>query len=40
MAWLAYYVEWHMREKLAPLLFDDEEKELAESLRDSITRGA
>ena len=22
---LAYYVEWHMRQKLAPLLFDDEE---------------
>ena len=22
---LAYYVEWHMRDKLAPLLFDDEE---------------
>ncbi len=21
---LAYYVEWHMRKKLAPLLFDDE----------------
>ena len=22
---LAYYVEWHMRERLAPLLFDDED---------------
>ena len=22
---LAYYVEWHMRQKLAPLLFDDED---------------
>jgi len=22
---LAYYVEWHMREALAPLLFQDEE---------------
>lgn len=26
---LAYYVEWHMRRKLAPLLFDDEDKEAA-----------
>ena len=24
---LAYYVEWHMRRKLAPILFDDEDKE-------------
>ncbi len=23
---LAYYVEWHMRRSLAPLLFDDEER--------------
>ena len=23
---LAYYVEWHLREKLRPMLFDDEEK--------------
>ena len=37
---LAYYVEWHMREKLASLLFDDEEKELAESLRESIVAPA
>lgn len=33
---LAYYVEWHMRGKLAPILFDDEDKELAESVRESI----
>jgi len=33
---LAYYVEWHMRQKLAPVLFDDEQKDLAESLRPSI----
>jgi len=25
---LAYYVEWHMREKLAPILFQDEQSEL------------
>ena len=29
---LAYYLEWHMRRKLAPLLFDDTDKEAAEAL--------
>lgn len=33
---LAYYVEWHMRRDLAPLLFDDEDKEAAENRRKSI----
>jgi len=33
---LAYYLEWHLREKLAPVLFDDEERESAESQRSSI----
>lgn len=28
---LAYYVEWHMRELLAPMLFDDDSKALPES---------
>ena len=37
---LAYYVQWHMRGKLAPLLFDDEDKALAESLRTSIVAPA
>jgi len=37
---LAYYVEWHMRQKLAPLLFEDEDKDLAESLRSSIVAPA
>ena len=37
---LAYYVEWHMRQKLAPVLFDDEDKELAESMRSSIVAPA
>jgi len=32
---LAYHVEWHMRARLAPLLFDDDDKEAAEALRDS-----
>jgi len=33
---LAYYVEWHMRSALAPMLFDDEDKALTEALRDSV----
>jgi hypothetical protein len=32
---LAYYVEWHMRRALAPLLFDDEHKEAALASRPS-----
>ena len=37
---LAYYVEWHMREKLKPMLFDDEDKEGAQALRASIVAPA
>jgi transposase len=37
---LAYYVEWHMRDKLAPLLFDDEEPEVGQELRDSVVQPA
>src|SRR5258708_2159825 len=37
---LAYYVEWHMRRALAPMMFEDGEKELAETLRDSIVAPA
>jgi hypothetical protein len=37
---LAYYVEWHMRQKLAPVLFEDEDKDLAESMRRSIVAPA
>lgn len=37
---LAYYVEWHMRHALAPMLFDDEEKELAETLREDVVAPA
>jgi transposase len=37
---LAYYVEWHMRRRLAPLLFDDEDRAEAEALRDSIVAPA
>jgi transposase len=32
---LAYYLEWHMRGALAPLLFDDEDKAAAEARRAS-----
>jgi hypothetical protein len=37
---LAYYVEWHMREKLAPLLFDDHERDEAKATRTSIVQPA
>lgn len=37
---LAYYVEWHMRQALRPLLFEDEEKDVAEELRTSIVAPA
>ncbi len=37
---LAYYVEWHMRGKLQSILFDDEDKVSAESLRRSIVAPA
>jgi hypothetical protein len=32
---LAYYVEWHMRQKLKPMLFDDEHLEQARASRPS-----
>jgi len=32
---LTYYVEWHMRRKLAPMLYDDEDKEAALASRPS-----
>lgn len=37
---LAYYVQWHMRRKLAPMLFEDDQKELAEALRESVVAPA
>jgi hypothetical protein len=37
---LAYYVEWHMREALAPVLFDDHERAEAEAVRTSIVAPA
>ncbi len=37
---LAYYVEWHMRQALAPLLFDDDDKAAAEAQRASVVAPA
>jgi transposase len=37
---LSYYVEWHMRRALAPLLFDDEDKPAGEALRASVVAPA
>jgi transposase len=37
---LAYYVEWHMRQRLAPILFDDDDKETAERIRRSVVAPA
>jgi transposase len=37
---LAYYLEWHMRRKLAPLLFDDTDKDAAEASRKSVVASA
>ncbi len=37
---LAYYVEWHMREALAPLLFDDHDPVAAERQRSSVVAPA
>jgi transposase len=37
---LAYYVEWHMRRDLAPILFDDDDRAVAESARESVVDAA
>jgi len=37
---LAYYVEWHMRHLLAPLLFDDHDKAQARAARASVVAPA
>jgi transposase len=37
---LAYYLEWHLREPLAELLFDDHQREQAEAARQSIVSPA
>lgn len=37
---LAYYVEWQMRQKLAPLLFDDDDQQAAQASRISVVAPA
>jgi hypothetical protein len=37
---VAYYVEWHMRQVLAPFLFDDEDKPAGEARRASVVAPA
>jgi len=37
---LAYYVEWHMRRALAPILFDDDDLAAGEAQRASVVRPA
>jgi hypothetical protein len=37
---LAYYVEWHMRQHLAPMLFDDHDKQAGEARRASVVAKA
>lgn len=37
---LAYYLEWHMRQALAPILFDDHRPEAAEAARSSVVAPA
>jgi hypothetical protein len=37
---LAFYLEWHMRQRLAPMLFDDTDKDVAEVLRESVVAQA
>lgn len=37
---LAYYVEWHMRQKLAPMLFEDDDPAAGEALRASVVAPA
>jgi len=36
----AYRVEWHLRQRLAPMLYDDAEKATAEALRNSVVAKA
>jgi transposase len=40
LCFLAYYVEWHMRQKLAPILFEEDDPVGAQQLRESIVERA
>ena len=37
---LGYYLEWHMRQRLAPMLYDDDDKQTADALRASVVAKA
>ena len=37
---LAYYLEWHLRQRLAPMLYDDTDKQAAAALRASLVAKA
>ena len=37
---LAYYLEWHMRQRLAPMLYDDTDKDAAQAQRTSVVAKA
>jgi hypothetical protein len=37
---LGYYLEWHMRQRLAPMLYDDTDKDAAQALRQSVVAKA
>jgi hypothetical protein len=37
---LAYYLEWHMPQRLAPMLYDDTDKDAGEAQRSSIVAKA
>ena len=37
---LAYYLEWHMRSALAPVLFDDHDRAAGEQQRSSVVQPA
>ncbi|MCW5700356.1 MAG: IS1634 family transposase, partial [Rhodospirillales bacterium] len=37
---LAYYVEWHLRQKLAPMLYDDHDRDAATARRTSVVAKA
>jgi hypothetical protein len=40
MQMLAYYLEWDLRQKLAPILFDDDDKPATQAARRSIVAPA
>jgi hypothetical protein len=37
---LAYYVEWHMRRALAPIIFEDDDKPAGQARRSSVVAPA